>query len=57
VASTCAIITCNAGYADCNGTYSDGCETNLNTNASHCGMCGVVCSAPTPNCTAGTCGP
>jgi hypothetical protein len=44
-ASACVVSTCNAGFADCNGVYSDGCETNLNNNAGNCGMCGKVCGA------------
>jgi hypothetical protein len=39
--------TCNAGFEDCNMDLmmptSDGCEVNLNTSNSHCGMCGHAC--------------
>ncbi|MBI5741859.1 MAG: hypothetical protein HZA16_14240, partial [Nitrospirae bacterium] len=30
VGGACAIGSCNSGYADCNGQYNDGCETNWN---------------------------
>jgi len=36
---TCRVLSCNSGYADCNGTWADGCEINLNTNDDHCGGC------------------
>ena len=50
----CAIGSCNVGFANCNGLYADGCEVNLNTNTSHCGACGVVCT-PGPRVTAVAC--
>jgi|GEM_PF-1212356 hypothetical protein len=55
--STCTIFACNAGFANCNNLYSDGCEVNVNTSVSNCGSCGHVCSANncTPSCSAGTC--
>ena len=37
-------ITCKAGYADCNGKASDGCETSIQGNADNCGGCGIKCS-------------
>jgi hypothetical protein len=42
----CKVNGCNAGYADCNNTYSDGCEVNTTSDASNCGGCGFVCSRP-----------
>ena len=56
VAGQCA-ITCNPGFGNCNGLASDGCETNLNTNTSHCGTCPTACSTnhATPTCSSGTC--
>jgi hypothetical protein len=51
--------TCLAGYADCAGTKrTTGCQTNLNTDNSNCGMCGNACTAPangTNTCTSGGC--
>ena len=48
----------SAGAADCNGNkQTDGCETNIASNPSSCGGCGVVCSANnlTPSCGGGVC--
>ncbi len=36
-------FTCNTGFGDC--TVAAGCETNLNNNKTHCGMCGNTCAA------------
>ncbi|MCP3064060.1 FG-GAP-like repeat-containing protein [Myxococcus sp. K38C18041901] len=36
--------SCSGTLADCNGTSSDGCEVNLQSDANSCGACGVVCS-------------
>jgi hypothetical protein len=54
---TCHVGTCNSGFGDCNGTVSDGCETNTNTNPAHCGTCGTTCTAAndTPICNGGSC--
>lgn len=46
---SCAVGTCNAGYADCNQNAADGCETDL-SQASHCGSCNSVCGAAAPLC-------
>ena len=35
----CAINTCDGGYGDCNGDVGDGCETQTDIDASHCGAC------------------
>jgi hypothetical protein len=65
----CKVLSCNSGYADCNGTWADGCEANLNTNDTHCGGCttgptttwdgGANCDATFANasgiCSAGVC--
>jgi len=54
--ATCGLI-CNSGFRDCDGLASDGCETNVNSNVSDCGNCGVACSVAngTPGCTGGNC--
>jgi hypothetical protein len=47
--------TCAAGYADCNSNkQSDGCETDIDNNASNCGQCGKVCTGGA-TCVAGVC--
>ncbi|MBI5518110.1 MAG: hypothetical protein HY909_30345 [Deltaproteobacteria bacterium] len=43
VAGRCT-IACAMGFGDCNRISSDGCETNLATNMTNCGMCGRACS-------------
>jgi len=50
-------INCNAGYANCNGGLTDGCEIDTMSNAQHCGGCDKVCSSAngTPSCVAGAC--
>ena len=50
--------TCGSGFADCDLDPSNGCETNLNTDSTHCGTCGFACPANggTPRCQAGACG-
>jgi hypothetical protein len=44
VAGTC-VISCLAGFADCDGDATNGCEVNTRTSASHCGACGRSCAA------------
>jgi hypothetical protein len=54
----CHVLACNAGFADCNGVYSDGCESNLSTDAQNCGFCGNVCPGTAhgvPKCITGAC--
>lgn len=55
----CSITSCNTGYGDCNEDVSDGCETNLLTNSSHCSDCLKGCTASDhaskPSCDNGTC--
>ena len=56
--SSCEIASCEDGYADCNTTASDGCETTISANVNACGGCGIVCSLQhaVPGCVAGACG-
>jgi hypothetical protein len=44
---------CNAGFADCNGDPSDGCETNLAATGKK--LCGAACVPATSCCTAADC--
>jgi hypothetical protein len=39
----CVVVRCNAGYGDCNGVHSDGCESNLRASLFQCGMCNNTC--------------
>jgi hypothetical protein len=57
-AGACTILSCNTGWADCDGVASNGCETNVGTDPSNCGVCKKVCSFPhaqTATCTGGIC--
>ena len=47
-AGTCA-LSCDEGFADCDGEIDTGCETNLGASP-NCGACGVICEAATPIC-------
>ncbi len=54
VASACAIASCSAGFADCDGIAANGCETDL-SQATHCGGCNTAatptaCAGGTPVC-------
>src|SRR5262249_41236017 len=40
--SACGVKACDAGFADCDGTAANGCETDL-TRLSDCGRCGNSC--------------
>ncbi|MFO0558320.1 MAG: hypothetical protein U0269_09885 [Polyangiales bacterium] len=51
----CLIVSCDPGFADCNGRPADGCETPLGT-AMHCLSCGNACTAA-QTCTSAGCRP
>jgi hypothetical protein len=46
-------VACAGGFDSCDGNWTNGCETDLRTNA-NCGKCGNVCGAGT-SCVAGVC--
>jgi hypothetical protein len=49
------VYTCNVGAKrDCDRVAENACETDVSTNAAHCGACGNVCSAGLV-CVAGAC--
>ncbi|MFC1611897.1 amidohydrolase family protein, partial [Myxococcota bacterium] len=56
-AGSCEIAGCDAGFGDCNGSATDGCETDTMANVDHCGGCGQPCdlSHASATCAAGTC--
>ncbi|WP_438033512.1 hypothetical protein [Sorangium sp. So ce204] len=56
-ATGCAIGSCEPGFADCDGSYDNGCETSTDTSLSHCGACGETCTIAggTPKCEGGDC--
>ncbi|MBL8600451.1 MAG: hypothetical protein JNK72_00860 [Myxococcales bacterium] len=52
-------FTCNAGFGDCDGDASNGCEVDLSTSTAHCGVCNNACAMPangTAACVMGACG-
>jgi len=50
----CAIAACDPGRDDCNADPSDGCEVDLDTDATSCGGCGVMCGVG-QLCSGGSC--
>lgn len=44
VMGACGVGACMTGYGDCDGMVANGCETNVNSSPSHCGMCGAPCA-------------
>lgn len=57
VGAKCHLATCELGFGDCNSAASDGCETDLRSDAAHCGKCGISCGIPhaVAACVAGRC--
>ena len=56
--SACTIVSCNAGFADCDGIASTGCEIDTENTTAHCGGCNAPCSTVNNTsraCTAGAC--
>ncbi|WP_437730549.1 hypothetical protein [Sorangium sp. So ce1335] len=53
----CVFGACDAGYADCDGDLTNGCEANLGASLDHCGGCGTRCGYPgaAEACLAGVC--
>jgi hypothetical protein len=58
IASTCGIMTCGTGFADCDQSYGTGCEKNVSNDINNCGNCNVQCATAngTPTCSNGMCG-
>ncbi len=54
----CAVAACQTGRGDCDGNAANGCETDITTSTTHCGLCGNGCSPvnATGVCTMGRCG-
>src|SRR5258708_34230306 len=50
----CVVQVCSPGFANCNGVYADGCETNIQNDPNNCGGCGKVC-LPGSVCQNATC--
>lgn len=43
-----------SGFDNCNGDATDGCETDLTSDSSHCGACGNACGLG-ESCSSGSC--
>ncbi len=58
-AGSCQVAACTAGYGDCDGNPSNGCEVALASSAAHCGACGELCTNGhgSTSCNASTCVP
>ena len=39
----CLMATCDAGFEDCDGDPSNGCEANIDNDPNRCGNCTMVC--------------
>ncbi len=50
----CEAAVCAVGSGDCDGRVDNGCETDTETNANHCGGCGRACPFGA-SCVAGLC--
>ena len=43
--AACTVVSCEAGYADCNRDAADGCEVSM-SSPEHCGSCDRKCELP-----------
>jgi hypothetical protein len=50
----CVITSCRSPREDCDGNFSNGCETKVNNDENNCGGCGIVCG-PGQRCRIGLC--
>src|SRR5262249_31417046 len=53
----CGFSVCDTGYADCDGSSTNGCEVGLANDVADCGACGNACSFAhgAAVCSAGAC--
>lgn len=54
VSGECAVDACAPGRADCDGDWTNGCETNVDQDDDHCGACGNRCRRR-ERCRSGVC--
>lgn len=61
-AGSCRVAGCAEGFDDCDGIFSNGCETNLETSIEYCGSCTNACTdkvgedaVSAVSCAAGSC--
>ena len=43
-AGRCAVTACNGTFGDCDANAANGCETDTQTSAAHCGACNRACA-------------
>jgi hypothetical protein len=58
-AGACAVARCDAGWSDCDGVATNGCEADLTAATASCGACGNACAVgphSSATCAAGACG-
>jgi hypothetical protein len=53
-AGACVIGACAAGFRNCDGSATNGCEVSASTDGNNCGACGNVCPGGQV-CSAGVC--
>jgi len=46
-------VACQAGWGNCNGDASDGCETDVTSTPGHCGSCSQACTYTNADATCG----
>jgi hypothetical protein len=53
----CSLGACDTGFANCNASRDDGCETATGADPMNCGACGMTCTLANAqaNCTGGRC--
>src|SRR5262249_18563006 len=44
VNAQCRLLSCDPGFADCDGVVVNGCEVNTGGDVSNCGACGMKCA-------------
>jgi hypothetical protein len=51
---SCTIAGCTSGFGDCDTIPTDGCESDLSSDANHCGTCAISC-VDAQGCTVDSC--
>lgn len=49
----CTVVLCLEGFGDCDGRASNGCETDVSADPSHCGGCDQPCAGTCANAICG----
>jgi len=43
VNSSCVVLSCEAGWGNCDAQHPNGCETDVTQDSQNCGFCGLQC--------------